>query len=164
MLPRIRRAAADDVQAILACLRAAFGEFRDRYSASAFADTVLDAETVQSRLREMTVLLAIVERRVVGTVSWTANGAGGHLRGMAIVPEWQRRGVASALLVTAEQELLGCGCSYVTLDTTEPLTRASQFYKTHGYARSGRIVDYFGMQLHEYRKVLSGLTGRGTRG
>jgi GNAT superfamily N-acetyltransferase len=158
---RVRRAGASDASAILACLAAAFEEFRSQYSAGAFADTVLDSETVQCRLRKMHVLLAVAEGCVVGTVSWSANGAEGHLRGMAVFPEWQGKGVASALLKAAEHELLGHGCNYVTLDTTEPLTRAMQFYESHGYARSGRTTDFFGMRLHEYRKVLSGLTGGG---
>jgi ribosomal protein S18 acetylase RimI-like enzyme len=158
---QIREAGANDASAILACLAAAFEEFRNQYSTRAFADTVLDSETVQHRLREMCVLLAVAEGRVMGTISWSANGAEGHLRGMAVLPQWQGRGVASALLKAAEQELLGRGCSYVTLDTTEPLTRAIQFYESHGYTRSGRTFDFFGMRLHEYRKALLGLTGCG---
>jgi GNAT superfamily N-acetyltransferase len=158
---RIRKAGGNNASAILTCLAAAFEEFRDQYSAGAFADTVLDSETVQRRLREMCALLAIAEGRVVGTISCSANGAEGHLRGMAVLPEWQGKGVASALLTAAEHELLGRGCSYVTLDTTEPLTRAIQFYESHGYARSGQTVDFFGMRLHEYRKALSGLTSGG---
>lgn len=159
---RIRKADANDASAILGCLAAAFEEFRNQYSPGAFADTVLDAETVQRRMREMSVLLAIAEGRVVGTISWNANGAVGHLRGMAVLPEWQGRRVASTLLAAAEQELLECGCSYVTLDTTEPLTRAIQFYESHGYLLSGRTSDFFGMRLHEYRKALSNLTGGGS--
>lgn len=158
---RIRKANANDAGAILACLAAAFEEFRNQYSEGAFADTVLDAETVQRRMRKMSVLLVIAEERVVGTISWSANGAAGHLRGMAVLPEWQGRGVASMLLTAAERELLECGCSYVTLDTTEPLTRAIRFYESHGYVRSGRTFDFFGMPLHEYRKALSNLSGGG---
>jgi ribosomal protein S18 acetylase RimI-like enzyme len=158
---RIREAGANDASAVLACLAAAFEEFRREYSAGAFADTVLDPETVRRRMREMSVLLAIVEGRVVGTISWSAKELEGHLRGMAVLPEWQGRRVASALLTAAERELLECGCSYVTLDTTEPLTRAIQFYERHGYARSGRTSDFFGMPLYEYRKDFSNLTSDG---
>lgn len=158
---QIRAARANDASAILACLATTFEEFRGQYTAGAFADTVLDAETIRRRMHEMSVLLAIVEGRVVGTISWSANAAEGHLRGMAVLPECQGRGVASALLRAAEQELLECGCTCVTLDTTEPLTRAIQFYESHGYARSGRTFDFFGMRLHEYRKALSSLAGGG---
>jgi GNAT superfamily N-acetyltransferase len=161
---QIRKANANDASAILACLAAAFEEFRSQYSGGAFADTVLDSETIRRRMREMRILLAIVEGRVAGTISWSADGAAGHLRGMAVFPEWQGKGVASALLRAAEQDLLECGCSYVTLDTTEPLTRAIQFYEGHGYARSGRTSDFFGMPLHEYRKALSSLAVGGPAG
>ncbi len=29
-----------------------------------------------------------------------------------------------------------------------------RFYEKHGYRRSGRITDFFGMALHEYGKEL----------
>jgi hypothetical protein len=40
------------------------------------------------------------------------------------------------------------------LDTTEPLQRAMGFYEKHGYRRSGKVSDFFGMPLVEYQKVL----------
>jgi GNAT superfamily N-acetyltransferase len=123
---RIRKAGMKDASAILACLAAAFEEYRDSYSAEAFADTVLDSETVQRRLSEMCVLLAMTQERVVGTISWSVHGAEGHLRGMAVFPDWRGTGVASALLRAAEQELLRSGCSYVkiTAGRTWPLQNA----------------------------------------
>ena len=80
----------------------------------------------------------------------------GHLRGMAVLPEWQGRGVAEKLLQTAEQELASRQCARITLDTTEPLQRAMRFYQKHGYRPTGRITDFFGMPLHEYVKQLGG--------
>ena len=38
--------------------------------------------------------------------------------------------------------------------TTEPLERAMRFYEKHGYRRSGRVTDFFGMTLHEWVKSL----------
>ena len=48
------------------------------------------------------------------------------------------------------------GCSLVTLDTTEPLERATRFYEKHGYRLSGRVSEFFGMPLFEYVKVRPG--------
>jgi GNAT superfamily N-acetyltransferase len=70
------------------------------------------------------------------------------------VPVWQGRGVAEALLESAEAELIGRKCNRITLDTTEPLERAMRFYERHGYRRSGKVSDFFGMRLHEYAKEL----------
>jgi hypothetical protein len=44
----------------------------------------------------------------------------------------------ASMLTAAESELLKCWCSYVTLDTTEPLTHAMRFEESHGFAPSGR--------------------------
>ena len=72
----------------------------------------------------------------------------------AVLPDWQGSGVASALLGAAEEELRKNGCDVITLDTTQPLARAIGFYRRHGYSVSGRVADFFGMQLYEYRKGL----------
>jgi ribosomal protein S18 acetylase RimI-like enzyme len=151
---RIRKALAADGAGIVNCLRAAFEEYRRQYTPGAFADTVLDHSTVEERLSQMSVLVAVSGETVIGTIGCVVTGIEGHLRGMAVAPERQGSGVAAALLQAAEQELSNNGCRYVTLDTTEPLTRAIRFYERHGFVRSGRVTDFFGMRLYEYRKAL----------
>jgi len=109
------------------------------------------------RLQEMTVFVALdSSHRVVGTIGCNAIGNGeGHLRGMAVVPECQASDVANQLLDCAETELIRQNCSRITLDTTEPLQRAMRFYERHGYRRSSKIGDFFGMPLIEYVKPLT---------
>jgi GNAT superfamily N-acetyltransferase len=63
-------------------------------------------------------------------------------------------GVSTRLLETAEDELRKAGCGRVTLDTTEPLNRASRFYERNGFQRTGKIGRFFGMPLFEYNKSL----------
>jgi ribosomal protein S18 acetylase RimI-like enzyme len=151
-----RKTDANDGNAILECLWAAFATYRSQYTPEAFADTVLDSETVQRRLREMRVFVAVSEGKIVGTVGCSVHGKRGHLRGMAVLPDWQGTAVASALLQAAEAELMASGCAYVTLGTTEPLMRAIRFYEKHGFSATGRVSDFFGMRLYEYSKSLSG--------
>ena len=81
----------------------------------------------------------------------------GHIRGMAVVAEWQGCGLAAQLLQAAESELRSQGCHRVTLDTTEPLERAMRFYGKNGYRRSGKVDNFFGMPLIEYVKNLDDL-------
>lgn len=114
-----------------------------------------DSETIQRRMREMCVFVAVSEKKIIGTIGDGISGTEGHLRGMAVLPDWQGTGVASALLHAAEDDLLRNGCTLVTLGTTEPLKRATRFYEKHGFSRSGRISDFFGMPLYEYSKQLS---------
>jgi len=151
----IRRATASDTDGILHCLAAAFEPYRASYTPAAYLDTVLTAETIEQRLRSMKILVAVADGHIVGTVACaTSAGIEGHLRGMAVLPEWLGRGIAERLLRAAEAEIAQQGCCRITLDTTEPLQRAMRFYEKHGYRRSGRQTDFFGMPLHEYVKDL----------
>jgi GNAT superfamily N-acetyltransferase len=151
---QIRRAKVTDADTIAGCLSAAFARHRDEYTAGAYSDTVLNSEGVRGRLQEMCLFVAISDGEIVGTVGCTVNRSEGHLRGMAVLPNWQGTGVALALLQTAEAELKQNGCGYITLDTTAPLLRAVRFYTKNGYSASGRVTDFFGMPLYEYRKLL----------
>jgi ribosomal protein S18 acetylase RimI-like enzyme len=107
-------------------------------------------------MKNMLVFVNQSEGLIVGTVACNVvNPAEGHLRGMAVLANWQGAGIARQLLRHAEAELRLRKCSRVTLDTTEPLKRAIQFYKRHGYRPSGKIGDFYGMPLFEYEKRLS---------
>lgn len=151
---QVRRAAVTDAGAVAGCLGAAFARYRDEYTSEAYADTVLNSDGVVRRLHEMSLLVAVSQGRIVGTMGCVVNGAEGHLRGMAVLPDWQASGVASALLRTAEAELQRDGCCSVTLDTTAPLVRAVRFYSKNGYSATGGVADFFGMPLYEYHKLL----------
>ena len=146
----------DDAAAILKCLATAFEPYRRDYTPPAFTDTVLTHETARLRLQQMHVLVAIVAGNVVGTIgaAWHPGNAEAHLRGMAVLPEWQGCGVSVKLLAAIEAWLLSRGCRRITLDTTLPLAAAMRFYEKHGYHRSGTIGDFFGMPLIEYQKQL----------
>lgn len=156
---RIRRATTEDGSAIVACLAAAFEPYCAEYTEEAFADTVLDLGTVQVRLREMCLFVAISEDKIVGTIGCQANGIEGHIRGMAVLPDWQGSGLASALLQAVDNQLVRDGCSRITLDTTKPLQRAIRFYEKHGFRATGRVFDFFGMQLFEYSKAIADSCG-----
>jgi ribosomal protein S18 acetylase RimI-like enzyme len=154
--PAIRRATAADAEGILDCLRLAFAPYRERYTPAGYADTVLEPATIQKRLAAMTVLVAASDSgEIVGAIGCQAVGGGeGHLRGMAVHPAWQGTGAAQLLLDAALAELRSRGCSRVTLDTTEPLQRATRFYQRNGFRPSGKVDDFFGMPLFEYVKEL----------
>ncbi len=149
-----RAATADDADGILDCLRSAFEAFRGEYTEAAFEDTVLTGETIRRRMAEMVVIVASSsEGEVVGTIACRAlEGGEGHIRGMAVRPGWQGRGVAQKLLETAESELRQRKCTRISLDTTKPLRRAIRLYERNGYRASGVVVNFFGMALVEYVK------------
>jgi GNAT superfamily N-acetyltransferase len=148
----IRKAKGTHATSIQRCLAEAFQPFQALYTPEGFADTVPTLPGLQQRLSTMCLFVAEVEGEVIGTIGCSKlNTNDGHLRGMAVLPEWQGSGVAAALLAAAEAELRKEGCTCVKLDTTEPLQRATRFYQKHGF-RAGRVGDFFGMRLHEYVK------------
>jgi GNAT superfamily N-acetyltransferase len=152
----IRRATIADVDGIVSCLHAAFEPYRADYTHGAFNDTVLTIESCAARLREMCILVARGEdESVVGTIACQrVSPEEGHVRGMAVLPQYHGRGVAEALLAAAEAELRAQKCQRVTLDTTKYLLRAMCFYERNGYAATGRLSDFFGMTLIEYAKTI----------
>jgi len=153
----IRPAVPADCPGILACLASAFAPYERSYTPGAYADTVLDLESLQTRLHQMSVLIAAAASGsdVVGTIAYSVLGESeGHLRGMAVRADLQGCGIARQLLDYAEIQLRAQNCTRVTLDTTAPLLRAISFYERNGYAATGKESDFFGMPLFEYAKRL----------
>ena len=152
----IRRAGLKDVAGIIDCLAAAFEPYREIYTPDGFRDTVPTAEGARRRVKEMTVLIAEHDSsRIIGSLSYQVHGSSeGHLRGMAVIPEFQGTGVAERMLRAAEAALRELGCSKVTLDTTLPLKRATRFYIRHEYKATGITKDFYGMPLFEFEKSL----------
>ncbi|HWY69621.1 MAG TPA: GNAT family N-acetyltransferase [Terriglobales bacterium] len=146
----IRQAREGDEQPILKCLAEAFEPYREQYTAGAYADTVIDEGALSARMQTMHVLVAISNGEIIGTVAGTESHPGeGHLRGMAVLPQYKGSGVSAELLAAIEAWLRARGCVRVTLDTTQPLLTAMRFYEKHGYVRSGHVSDFFGMALIE---------------
>ena len=152
----IRRATLADGAAILECLLTAFAPYRQSYTPEAFLDTVLSPDSFRHRLSDMSVVVAIsTSGEVVGTVAYKVGESGeGHLRGMAVNPEWHGSGLSTSLLETAEDGLSKAGCKTITLDTTGPLKRAIRFYEKNGFRPTGRVGCFFGMALIEFSKPI----------
>ena len=153
----IRKAHATDSRAILECFQEAFAAYRSMYTPGAYRDTVVGPEDLENRMATMCVFVATsLAGEVVGTVACYVVGPDeGHIRGMAVRPAWHGFDVAGKLIRSVETELRNRGCARVSLDATLPLQRAMRFYEKHGFRRSGRVTDFFGMEMVEYVKTLS---------
>jgi GNAT superfamily N-acetyltransferase len=152
----IRKAHAADFQGILECFQEAFAPYRGVYTSGAYDDTVVGPEALENRMATMCVFVAAsASGEVVGTVACNVVGRDeGHIRGMAVRPAWHGVDVAGELIRSVETELRDRGCTRISLDATLPLHRAMRFYEKHGFRRSDRIGDFFGMELVEFVKTL----------
>jgi predicted N-acetyltransferase YhbS len=69
----IRNATSADCAGVQACLHSAFAPFKSQYTPGAYNDTVLNLTTLQERLREMAVFVAVADSgEVIGTISCNA--------------------------------------------------------------------------------------------
>ena len=154
---RIRIAVEADLPGILSCLHSAFEPYRQAYTPVAWTATVLTLPTARRRLRSMTVWVAVDrDGQVLGTIAAKATTSDhAHLRGMAVLPDYQEKGIASALLDSAIAHARKEGQRCVTLETTEPLERASQFYLRRGFRRSGRTRRWGGMRLIGFERIIA---------
>lgn len=143
---------------IYACLAEAFAPYESQYPPLAYRDTVPAVNVLIERLETMIVFVASdADRRTIGTISASVvDDDEGHLRGMAVIPEWHGSRVAAELLDRALDALRAAGCSRATLDTTGFLERAILFYRANGFEPTGRTKDFFGIPLYEFSRSLSG--------
>lgn len=154
----VRMATAADASGVHRCISAAFAPYCAEYTPAAFADTVPGTPQVLQRIRSMHVMVALTAddpARVIGTLSASRVDAGhAHLRGMAVEPAFQGKGVAKALLSAMEAEMHAQGLDRITLDVSAPLWQAQQLYERGGFRRTGCVKPFFGMLVYEYEKRL----------
>ena len=96
------------------------------------------------------------EGLIIGTIGWQKVSTDeGHIRGMAVIPKRQgKTSPAATLLKIVEDDARSKGCNILTLDTTKVLKRAQNFYKKHGFKKTGKTGDFFGSIIYEYAKKI----------
>ncbi|MFX1477378.1 MAG: GNAT family N-acetyltransferase [Promethearchaeota archaeon] len=154
---QIRKAQPPDARGIHEVILAAFVQFRNFYSIEAFTDTVMSEEIALERMKEMTIYVAIDGKgKIIGTIGWKrVSEKEGHIRGMAVLPERQgKNSPATELMQLVEDDARSQGCSFITLDSTAPLQRAQNFYRKHGFKKTGKTSDFYGSTVYEFAKKI----------
>ncbi|MBY8990972.1 MAG: GNAT family N-acetyltransferase [Candidatus Lokiarchaeota archaeon] len=154
----IRKAKPKDAKGIHEIFLAAFEEFRYFYSPEGFADTVMSEKAVVERIKNMSIYIAVDKNEeITGTIGWKkVNNKEGHIRGMAVHPRIQGKdSPAIDLLKKVESDGLSQGCTFLTLDTTEVLQRAQNFYRKNGFTKTGKTGNFFGATIYEFAKKIS---------
>ncbi|MFQ5945104.1 MAG: GNAT family N-acetyltransferase [Anaerolineae bacterium] len=136
MSVEIRQAASEDADAIAALLREAFAEFESLYTPEGFAATAISSEEVVGRIAEGPVWVGSDEERVVGTASAVTREDGLYVRGMAVVPSMQGRGVGRRLLDQVEAFAREVGAQRMYLSSTPFLSSAIRLYERYGFLRT----------------------------
>jgi ribosomal protein S18 acetylase RimI-like enzyme len=83
--------------------------------------------------------VAVVDVKVVGTVMAGYDGHRGWIYSMAVLPEYRRRGIATALMKHAENALRERGAAKINLQLLASNAATCEFYKGLGYSIEERI-------------------------
>lgn len=151
----IRRADADDAEAVASVLRESFEEYEHLYTREGFDATTPACAAVLRRIEEGPVWVALVDDTVVGTVSAVPKGESLYVRGMGISPAARGRGIGELFLREVEGFASERGFKRLFLSTTPFLSRAIRLYERHGFERTGEGPDnLFGTPLFTMGKIV----------
>jgi len=161
----VRRAVADDAEAIQRVARASWHEAYDQVlGADVVTETVeswFDPETLVAddvEDEDRPLFVAVVDDTVVGFAETVPDGDDdrtAHLYRIYVSPDHWGRGIGSSLLERVETELESRGFERLRLSVMAANDVGVQFYESRGFQRvSTTHDDQFDVQRYEYRKAL----------
>lgn len=127
-MPAVRRAAERDVPEIVTIVNAGF-QVESHFRAGDHTSVLEILRLMQSD----TFLVAIEQKRIIGTVQVRINGTTGYFGMLAVDPSQQRSGIGRALLQAAENHCRERGCTEMTLSTGSVRRDLFPYYEKVGY-------------------------------
>jgi ribosomal protein S18 acetylase RimI-like enzyme len=113
-----------------ALTQAALGALAIDPPSSVRKETVAD---FAARLAREVVLVAEAERRLIGGVFCAPQEDAFYVGRLAVVSDWRRRGVASALIDAAQAEARTAGAARITLKVRIALPDNVALFRRHGF-------------------------------
>ena len=84
-------------------------------------------------------LVALAEDRIVGTAMAGFDGHRGWVYYLGVDPDYQRRGIGTALMKRVESRLMGMGCPKLNLQIRADNAEVQAFYESLGYFTEDRL-------------------------
>jgi ribosomal-protein-alanine N-acetyltransferase len=134
---RIRLARPDDYAALIAADQAAFSP--PWQLSPAMIETAIALANL--------ITVAEAEGRVVGYQLTTTSHGGAHLARLAVLPEWQGRGIGAALVANLIEHYEARGAHELTVNTQDSNTASLNLYQRLGFRPNGMRFPVFQMTL-----------------
>lgn len=128
----IVRAAEADAPAILDLQRSAYESEARLYNDWSIPPLVQTLDSIRAELRTATVLKAVIEELIVGSVRATFDAVACKIGRLVVSPDLQGRGIGSALLSAVEAQFPTA--KYFELFTGSLSTGNIRLYQKQGYA------------------------------
>jgi ribosomal-protein-alanine N-acetyltransferase len=87
--------------------------------------------------------VARVGRELVGYAGLMMTGEDGHVTTIAVAPTWQRRGIATRLLLTLARAAISRGATGLTLEVRFTNHAAQDLYRSFGFTPVGIRKNYY---------------------
>lgn len=104
--------------------------------------------TEKLRYQAELIFLGLEDERVIGAIMAGYDGHRGWIYSVATLPEARGRGIATELLLVAEQALAKLGCVKVNLQVVDHNKAVQELYSKNGYSVEPRIS--MGKRLGEF--------------
>jgi predicted N-acetyltransferase YhbS len=133
----LREATDEDIPTLVAVLRAAFEEYRERYDppSGAHNETV---EKVRQKLTTARAVVVEVDRKIVGCVFFQPLVDYMYLGRLAVLPAYRRNGLGQALVAYVETQAKINHLPCVRLGVRIGLQENRAYYERMGY----RLIEY----------------------
>jgi len=139
----------NDAHEILLIINTANREaFRSIIPEEHFREPLLSLDEFLERTKRMTFYVCRSEGRVVGVAGIELrSGKTGRVQHVYVLPDYQRRGVGTALVTHLERRAREIGLHTVEVVTDERAEWAVKFYKKLGYSLASKIENPWGFNL-----------------
>lgn len=145
---QIRKAGEPDAGAIAALVNSAYRGDESRQGWTTEADlldgTRIDDAAVLDLIRkpDTSVLLYIIEERVMGCVELRKDGTGLYLGMLSVAPRTQGQGIGKKLLIEAESYARKHGCTSIFMTVISVREDLIAWYLRHGYMLTGKRMPF----------------------
>lgn len=130
--PRVRMAAAEDVEPLARLINAAFVVEQPFIEGER-----IDPAGVRKYMQKGKFLVAEDEEGLAGCVYLELRGERGYLGLLGVEPRRQGAGLGRKLIDAAEDYFRAAGCRVIDLRIISPRTPLLAFYERRGYAQTG---------------------------
>ena len=87
----------------------------------------------KSSVRDDLFILAEINKKIIATAMGGYDGHRGYIYYLAVLPEFQKKGVGSKILSVVEKKLLNIGCPKINLFVRNTNIQVKSFYKKNQY-------------------------------
>jgi len=152
----VRRANPEDTKDVHNVIKHAFEDYRRiGYREAAIQSAIISKSEIQRRINEELMLVAEMDKQIVGTVTGTIEYETMHVKTLATHPSFQNLGIGTRLMQEIEREAREDGCYKISLFTTPVMKSAIHMYKKCGYEKEGILKKQFhGIDLIAFGKIL----------